>query len=84
MPNEDSLSSEFVDLKKDVRELLNLVRILSTFVLMPSPGTEEEKKTAMEFKNRLEAMLDKHPKPHGLLKPMHATEGKILELPKEQ
>ena len=52
-------------------------------MLMPSPGTEEEK-IAMEFKSRLGAMLDKHPKPHGLLKPMHATEGKILELPKEQ
>ena len=50
---------------------------------MPSPGTEEEK-TAMEFEDRLGAMLDKHPKPYGLLKPMHGTEGIILELPKEK
>jgi len=82
MPNEDSHFLEIVALKKDVRELLDLVRMLSSFVLMPSPGTEEEK-TAIEFESRLGAMLDKHPTPHGLVKPLHATEGIILELPKK-
>jgi hypothetical protein len=47
-----------------------------------APKTEE-KKTTLEFEDRLGAALDKHPKPQHLMKPIHAIEGKILELPKE-
>jgi hypothetical protein len=83
MPNQDNPSAEIVELKKDVRELLELLRILSSFVLMPPPGTEKEK-TALEYEDRLGAMLDKYAS-HGHL-PHHkdALEGEILELPKSQ
>jgi hypothetical protein len=48
MQSEDHLSTEITELKKDVTELLALLRLLSSLVQMPESGTEEEK-TAIEF-----------------------------------
>jgi hypothetical protein len=59
MQSEDLLSTEIKELKKDVMELLALLRLLSSLVQMPQSGTEEEK-TAIEFETRLGAVLDKH------------------------
>ena len=83
MPNQDNPSAEIVELKKDVRELLELLRILSGFVLMPPPRTEKEK-AALDYEDRLGTMLDKyaghgHPAQH-----KDAIEGEMLEVPKSQ
>ena len=81
MPSEDNLSSEIRELKKDVRELSDLLRILAGFVQMPATGTEEEK-AAIEFETRLGAMLDKHSSHHlTKQKQLTAIEGEIIELP---
>lgn len=79
MPSEDNLSTEIRELKKDVTELSNLLRILAGFVQMPAAGTEEEK-AAIEFETRLGAILDKHAS-HRSTEHRDAMEGEILELP---
>ena len=80
MPNEDSLLPEILEIKKDVRELMDLVRILSGLVEMPASGSEREK-IGIEFEDRLAAMLDRHPKPQHLAKSMSAIEGEVYQLP---
>ena len=79
MQSEDHLSTEITELKKDVIELLTLLRLLSSLVQMPESGTEEEK-TAIEFETRLGAVLDRHS--HHFSKRMDAMEGKVLERPR--
>jgi hypothetical protein len=78
MPNEENLSTEIRELKKDVTELSELLRILAGFVQIPASGTEEEK-AAIEFEARLGAILEKHAKGQHLMKRMGATEGEILK-----
>jgi hypothetical protein len=80
MRNEDNLSAEIRELKKDVTELSELLRILAGFVQMPATGTEEEK-SAIEFETRLAAILEKHARGHHLTKQTDAVEGEILKLP---
>jgi hypothetical protein len=78
MRSEDHLSTDIMELK-DVTEILYLLRILSSFVLMPEPGTEEEK-TAIEFETRLGTMIDKHA-PRHLSKQIDAIEAEVMEMP---
>jgi hypothetical protein len=80
MRNEDNLSTEIRELKKDVTELSELLRILAGFVQMPATGTEEEK-SAIEFETRLAAILEKHARDHHLTKQIDAIEGETLKLP---
>jgi hypothetical protein len=88
MPNEDigngplqtkqaDLSTEISELKEDVWELLNLVRLLAGLVEMPVPGTENEK-AAMEFETRLGAILEKRARARQSAKQRHGLEGNIL------
>jgi hypothetical protein len=91
MPNEDiakemsggresvDFSTEIRELKEDVRELLNLVQMLASFVDFPASGSEEEK-DAIEFENRLGAMLEKHAGGPNSTKRTDAIEGEILPL----
>jgi hypothetical protein len=81
MQSEDHLSTEIMELKKDVTEILDLLRILSGFVQMPEPGTEEEK-TAIEFETRLGTVIDKHV-PRHLSKQMDAIaiEAEVMQIP---
>jgi hypothetical protein len=65
-------------LKKDVTEVLALLRLLSGLAQMLESGTEEEK-TAIEFETRLGAMIDKHARHFSTR--IDATEGEFLELP---
>jgi hypothetical protein len=60
--HEDALTEDvkqIKSLKDDLRELLNLMRLLGVFVQRPVSGMEEEK-AAIEFDTRLRAMLEKH------------------------
>ena len=78
MQNKENLSTEIRELKKDVTELSELLRILAGFVQIPASGTEEEK-AAIEFETRLGAILEKHAKGQHLMKRMGVTEGEILK-----
>jgi len=56
--HEDAITEdvkEIVELKADVRELLNLIRLLDAFVQRPVSGMAEEK-SAIEFSTRLRAI----------------------------
>jgi hypothetical protein len=89
MPNQDiekeipegrelvDFSAEIKELKEDVRELMNLVQMLASFVEFPVSGSEEEK-DAIEFENRLGAMLEKHARGPNLTKRTDGIEGEIL------
>jgi hypothetical protein len=89
MPNEDiakempgvrepvDFSTEIRELKEDVRELLNLVQMLASFVDFPVSGSAEEK-DAIEFENRLGAMLEKHFRGPNLTQRTDGIEGEIL------
>lgn len=89
MPNQDiekekpegrelvDFSAEIKELKEDVRELLNLVQTLASFVEFPVSGSEEEK-DAIEFENRLAAMVEKHARGPHLTKRTDGIEGQIL------
>jgi hypothetical protein len=70
-------SAEIRELKEDVRELLNLVQMLASFVEFPVAGTEEEK-AAIEFETRLGAILEKHGRGPNLTQRKDGIEGKIL------
>jgi hypothetical protein len=52
-------AKEIRELKTDVWELLNLVRLLDVFVQRPVSGMAEEK-AGIEFETRLQAALQKH------------------------
>lgn len=71
------LSSEIRVLKLDVRELSELLRLLTGFIPMPASGTEEEK-VAIGFETRLAAMLDKHSAGHLRSQRKDAIEGTLL------
>jgi hypothetical protein len=71
------LSTEITELKEDVWELLNLVRLLAGLVEMPVPGTENEK-AATEFETRLGAILEKRAGAPHLTKQRDGLEGNIL------
>jgi hypothetical protein len=63
--HEDAITEdakEIRELKADVRELLNLIRLLDAFVQRPVSGMAEQK-SAIEFSTRLRAMLQKHGMP---------------------
>ena len=83
MPNEDiekqlsDCATEIRTLKGDVRELLDLVRLLASFVQYPASGTEQEK-IANEFESRLEGALEKHASYHHSMKGKDGMEGEIL------
>jgi hypothetical protein len=83
MPNEDiekqlsDYATEIRTLKGDVRELLDLVRLLASFVQYPASGTEEEK-MAIEFESRLEGALEKHARYQHSMKGKDGMEGQIL------
>ena len=60
--HEDALmedAKEIRELKVDVWELSNLVRLLAAFVPRPVSGRVEEK-VAIEFETQLQAVLQKH------------------------
>ena len=89
MPNEDiekqlsDYATEIRTLKGDVRELLDLVRLLASFVQYPASGTEEEK-IAIEFESRLEGTLEKHARYQHVTKGRDAMEGEILIVQSER
>jgi hypothetical protein len=53
------LSTELKELKTDVREMLNLMRLVGAFFRKPVFGTVEEN-PEKEFEKRLGAILEKH------------------------
>jgi hypothetical protein len=75
--NSVDFSIEIKELKDDLRETLNLVRLLASLVQMPAPGAEDET-AATEFEARLGAMLEKHPAVHHSSKQRDGMEGNIL------
>jgi hypothetical protein len=72
-----NLSSGIRVLKEDVRELLELIRLLAGLVPMPVSGTEEEK-VAIGFETRLAVMLNKHSAGHPMAGQKDAIEGELL------
>jgi hypothetical protein len=70
-------ATEIRELKEDLRELFDLVRMLAGFVSMPVSGTEEEK-AAIEFETRLGAILEKHARERHMAKRRDGMEGNIL------
>ena len=84
MSNEDivmglsNCTKQIRELKEDVQELVDLVRLLAGILQMPVSGTEEEK-TAIEFEARLQGLLQKHPRGHHhITNQKDAMEGEIL------
>ena len=72
-----NLSSEIRVLKDEVRELVELIRLLAGFVPMPASGTEEEQ-VAIGFEARLANMLNRHCAGHPRAGHQDAIEGKLL------
>jgi hypothetical protein len=72
-----NLASEIRVLKEDVRELLELIRLLAGFVPMPASGTEEEQ-VAIGFETRLAVMLNRHSAGYPTAGHQDAIEGVLL------
>jgi hypothetical protein len=72
-----NLAGEIRVLKEDVRELVELIRMLAGFVPMPDSGTEDEK-VAIGFETRLAVMLNRHSAGPPLAAHQDAIEGRLL------
>jgi hypothetical protein len=72
-----NLSGDIKALREDVREVVELIRLLAGLVPMPASGTEEEK-VAIGFETRLAVMLNRHSAGHPMPERRDAIEGKLL------